>query len=212
MFVRILSVALLCLFVAQPAITAQEADPEIILIRNVRLVEREGQAEEEVVSILIKGDKLDVVTKDEIPAEQATHVFDAQQGVLLGKLHIGEPASFLILEEDPREKVEVLLDTKSYTRFAIYEGVILENSLPDSTAPEPRPRKAGWRAYTPPPMALPLSYLDEAKWNKWEGKYVSGIFLGVRRRGDPRVPVRCRRYVQPQEALGILGVRRDKRL
>ncbi len=94
---HIMLAALLCLSPAQPFLATQEEDPEIVLIRNVRLVEREGQAEEEVVSILIKDHKLEVVTKDEIPAEEATRVFDAQQGVLLGKLHIGEPASFLIL-------------------------------------------------------------------------------------------------------------------
>jgi phosphate-selective porin OprO/OprP len=171
--------ALLCLWLAQSSLIAQEADSEIILIRNVRLVERDGQSEEAVVSILIKDAKLDVVTKDEIPAEEATRVLDAQQGVLLGKLHVGELASFAILDKDPREDIDVLLDTKTHTLFAIYKGVIQKSTLPDSTAPEPKIKKSGWRAYTPPPMALPLSYLDESKWNRWERKYTSGIFLAV---------------------------------
>ncbi len=39
------------------------------------------------------------------------------------------------------------------------------------------PKRIGWRAYSPPPMALPLSYQDTTKWNRWETEYLSGIFL-----------------------------------
>ena len=74
------------LLLPQPCVLAQAKDTETILIRNVRLIDREGQDEDLVVSILIKNKKLDVVTKDKIPASEATVVVDAQNGVLLGKL------------------------------------------------------------------------------------------------------------------------------
>ena len=43
---------------------ADAAVPEMVLIRNVRLIDRDGKAEDVTVSILIKDKKLDVVTKD----------------------------------------------------------------------------------------------------------------------------------------------------
>ena len=44
---------------------------------------------------------------------------------------------------------------------------------------EEEEKQRGWLAYTPPPLALPLSYQDTAKWNRWESKYVSGIFVSA---------------------------------
>jgi phosphate-selective porin OprO/OprP len=43
--------------------------------------------------------------------------------------------------------------------------------------PEHEPVKAGWLAYTPPPLAVPLNYRDTSKWNRFETKYISGIFI-----------------------------------
>ena len=47
----------------------------------------------------------------------------------MGKLEIGEPANFLILDGDPRENFEIRLDTATYARFAIRDGVIARNRL-----------------------------------------------------------------------------------
>jgi phosphate-selective porin OprO/OprP len=179
-----LCLGILVLLILQPSLRVHAADPVKILIRNVLMIDREGETEDVVVQILITGGKLDVVTKDEISAEEATLAVDAQEGVLLGALHVGEPASFLILDQDPREDVEVLLDTKAHTRFAIHEGVILKNTLQQVADVEPEPtekpkKKSGWLAYSPPPLAMPLSYQDSTKWNKWETKYVSGLFLAA---------------------------------
>ena len=44
---------------------------------------------------------------------------------------------------------------------------------------EEEEKQRGWLAYTPPPLALPLSYQDTTKWNRWESKYVSGIFVSA---------------------------------
>ena len=36
-----------------------------------------------------------------------------------------------------------------------------------------------WRAYTAPPLAIPLDYHDTTKWNRWDTKYISGLFTGA---------------------------------
>jgi phosphate-selective porin OprO/OprP len=87
----------------------------------------------------------------------------------------------VILDQDPRENVDVLLDTKTHARFAIREGVIVKNELPAipvaaaGAATEPRL----WKAYTPPPIAVPIRYYDTRKWNKFESGPVSGLFIGA---------------------------------
>jgi phosphate-selective porin OprO/OprP len=167
------------LLAALACLLAQAGDGASLLIRNVRLIDRDDQTRDVVVSILIRNRELHVVTRDAIPASEATLVLDARNGVLLGKLHLGEPPSFLILDQDPRETVAVLLDTRTHARFAIHDGKILKNELREVTGAELEPPRRGWLAYTPPPLALPLSYRDESKWNRWEGRYVSGILVGA---------------------------------
>lgn len=160
---------------------AQIVDPQNVLIRNVYLIEGGDATKDTLVTLLIRDNKLEIVTKDEVPAEEAAMVVDARDGFLLGKLTIGETPSFIILNQDPREDFNVLLDTSFYTVFAVHDGRLFANNLfeveEEEALPEEETRQLGWRAYTPPPMALPLSYLDTTKWNRWETKYVSGIFL-----------------------------------
>jgi phosphate-selective porin OprO/OprP len=45
--------------------------------------------------------------------------------------------------------------------------------------PEDEPVQTGWLAYTPPPLAMPMNYADTSKWNRFESKWVSGIFSGA---------------------------------
>ena len=122
-------VLFLGLLLLQPCLFAQAKDADTILIRNVRLIDREGQDEDFVVSILIKNKKLDVVTKDRIPASEATVVVDAQNGILLGKMEPGGRPSFMIFDKDPRKNIEVLLDTKTYALFVVHDGEIIKNEL-----------------------------------------------------------------------------------
>ena len=92
---------------AQPA---QAPSPETALIRNVRLIDRSGEAGDVLVSLLIKK----------------------------GKLDLGQPPSFLILDRDPREDLDALLDTKTHARFAMRLGDIVKNDLPTISAPSAR--------------------------------------------------------------------------
>ncbi len=180
---RILCSALLLFWVAVLPLsaTAQSraaaATPETVLVRNVTLVDQKGEKEDTIVNILIRDSKLDVVTQEDIAVDTAKLALDAQKGVLLGKLVVGEPASFMILAGDPREDFQILLDTATYASFAIRDGVIVRNRLLRAFDVGDQPKRSGWLAYTPPPLALPTSYLDTSKWNRWETSYFSGIFV-----------------------------------
>jgi phosphate-selective porin OprO/OprP len=158
---------------------AKSATPETVLIRNVTLLKQEGQAEDVVVNILIRDNRLDMVTQDKIPADTAELALDAQKGVLLGQLNPGQPPSFMILDGDPRDDFQVLLDTATHARFAMKEGVIVRNRLPLALDIDEKPKRSGWLAYTPPPLALPTSYQDPTKWNRWETRFISGIFAAA---------------------------------
>ena len=109
---------------------ALAAEGESILIRNVHLVSPGNVSDGVLVSLLVQDGKLRLVTKEEIRATEATIAVDAEGGYVLGKLSVGEPASFLILDSDPREDVNALLDTASHVRFAIVQGEIVQNDLP----------------------------------------------------------------------------------
>lgn len=172
---------LLCATIFASLAHAQIVDPQNVLIRNVQLIEGGEKTEGISVNILIKDNKLEVVTKDEVPIEEAAMAVDARGGYLFGQLKIGETPSFIILNQDPRENFEVLLDTNLFTIFAVHEGRLFRNNLFEVAEEEieEKPQRLGWRAYSPPPMALPLSYQDTTKWNRWEAKYVSGIFIAA---------------------------------
>lgn len=167
---------------AEPTVPVQEK----LLVKHVRLIGRDGQVEDQIVNILIVDHKLQVVTIDEISEEDVTTIVDAHQGILLGNLEIGAIANFMILDEDPRGNINVLLDTKKYTYLAIAQGVVVLNRYVDLPSPEPplpaakAPKKGGWIAYTPPPTSLPLSYQKGEKlWNAWSNNYFNGIFIGA---------------------------------
>ena len=172
-------ILLLSTFAVAPA--ANAAEPERIIVSNARLVGRDAPAKDTTVNVLIVDGQLAVVTKDQLVVGPGDTAVDSSGGFLFGQLALGSRPSFVILDQDPRENVDVLLDTKTYARFAVREGVIVKNelqALPVSSADEePRPRR--WRAYTPPPIAVPIRYFDSRKWNKFETKPVSGLFIGA---------------------------------
>jgi phosphate-selective porin OprO/OprP len=165
-----------------PGLEAQpSATPDDILLRNVILIDPTGQTQDRSVNILIRAGKLNLVTEDKVPGDEAAQVIDAVNGFVLGKLVVGEPPNFMILSDDPRENFEVLLDTKTYANFAVHDGIVVRNRLseigPEAVADEPK--KSGWLAYTPPPMAVPLNYQDSSKWNRFDTRWVSGLVTGA---------------------------------
>lgn len=173
--------AALFLLVLLPGAYIHAADPFVVLIKNVFLLDPQGETDDVVVDILITDNELDVVTQDDIASEAAGIVLDAQSGFLLGSLNLGERPSFVILSEDPRGNLTVLMDTRPYVRLAVEEGTIIKNSLP-LVAAQPavaKRKRSGWLSYEPPPMAVPLDYRDKTRWNRFESKYVSGLITGA---------------------------------
>jgi phosphate-selective porin OprO/OprP len=169
---------LVCFLITPHYALGQAVDPQNVLIRNVQLIQGGEGTDGVSVNILIKDNKLEIITQDRVTIDDSMLAVDARNGYLLGQLKIGETPSFIILNQDPRENFEILLDTSFFTVFAVHNGRLIENNLievEEEAAEEPE--RSGWRAYAPPPMALPMSYLDTTKWNRWESKYVSGIFL-----------------------------------
>jgi len=172
---------LILIFVFCMSAQAQTIGPNRVLIRNVLLFDPAGLAEDKVVNILLRDNTLDVVTEDKLSRDDADMVVNAKQGILLGKLVLGEKPSFMVFSDDPRENFEVMMDTFTYSLFVVHDGVVVKNTLFDVVVHEPdeEPKKANWLAYTPPPFMVPLSYQDSSKWNQWEGKWISGIFTSA---------------------------------
>jgi len=161
---------------------ALEPEATTVLVKNAVLVDSDGGGGDQVVGLLIKNGRLKMVTRDPGPEEELDLVVDARQGIILGKLNVGELASFMILDEDPRVNFEALLDTQTHAVFVLKEGVIVRNRLmpaplePEATASE-KPKE--WFAYSVPPMALSTSYKNVGKWNRFRSKYVNATFLGI---------------------------------
>jgi len=166
------------LVISGPLRAEETGEAASLLIRNSTLVDPAGKVADRIVSMLIREGRLEIITEDPVPAAEALAVLDAKGGFIIGNLEIGAPPNFMILSADPRADFQVLLDTKTYASFAVHEGEVVKNRLPTVAEPVPEetPRRAGWLAYTPPPLMVPLNYRDTSKWNRFETKYVSGIF------------------------------------
>jgi phosphate-selective porin OprO/OprP len=170
---------LLCAAVAVPTV-AQATDAERIVVTNVQLNGRHTPLEDVRVNLLIVGGQLVVVSKDDLVIQPSDVAVDARSGFLLGKLALRARPTFLILDRDPREDFNVLLNTAPHVRFAIRDGMIVKNELPE-TPPSPSdatPKPRLWGAYQPPPLAVPLQYFDSRKWNKLDTIFISGLFTG----------------------------------
>jgi phosphate-selective porin OprO/OprP len=172
---------MLLLAISAVASFAQAAGGERIVITNAHLIGRDGASQDVGVNLLIVDGTLVVVTKDELAIEMGDTAVDANGGFLLGRLAIGDRPSLVVLDQDPREDVDVLLDTKTHARFAIRDGEIVKNELPvvPPSSAEDVQKRLLWKAYTPPPIAVPIRYYDSRKWNKFETKPVSGLFIGA---------------------------------
>ena len=153
-------------------------DMQKIMIRNVTVIDQTGKTEDVVISMLIDQKKLELVSQDKIAMTEADIAFDANGGFILGKLEVGSRAAFIILDQDPRINVDVLLDTKSFAVFAVSKGEVVLNKLMriDVDAQE---QISTWQSYAPPAVALPLSYQNKRKWNVIRTKPITAIFGGA---------------------------------
>jgi phosphate-selective porin OprO/OprP len=180
---KLLRVFLCASLVLATAVHAQIVDPQNVLIKNVYLVAGGDATEGIAVNLLITDNVLEIVTKDEVPIEEAAMAVDARGGFLFGQLKVGETPSFIVLNQDPRDNFDVLLDTDFYTIFAVHDGRLFRNNLfevqEEELVEEAEKTRASWLAYTPPPMMLPLNYGDSSKWNQWETENTTGMFIAA---------------------------------
>jgi phosphate-selective porin OprO/OprP len=160
-------------------VVAQVIDPQNIVIKNVYIA-TEG-AEDVPVNLLIRDNKLELLSKDEIPIPDGYVALDAVGGFLIGNLVLGEPPNFIILDADPRIDMEVFLDTKGRAVYAVYNGELRKNTLQYATSDilVAKPEHTAWHAYTPPPVALPTHYGDSAPWNHWTTANTNNVFFAV---------------------------------
>jgi len=151
-----------------------------IVITNVQLIGRDVPSQDVAVNLLIVDGKLVVVTKDKLVIEPGDTAVDASGGFLLGTLILGQSPGFVILDRDPRQG-DVLLDTGAHVRFAIRDGAIVKNELPEAppSPPGATPKLRAWTAYSAPPVAVPIRYYDTRKWNKFETKPITALFTGA---------------------------------
>jgi len=160
---------------------AQVIDPQNVVIRDVYVAAAE--AEDIAINLLIRDNKLELASRDEIPTPEGFVALDGNGGYLIGNIKLGEAPSFIILNGDPRKDFDVLLDTDKHAVFALHQGELHKNTLLYAAGtleePEEEPEPRGWLAYTPPPMALPTNYGDASKWNQWKTENTTGIFLAA---------------------------------
>ena len=152
-----------------------------VLIFRARLIGRLDPTADQEVNLLVEGGRLVVITQSPLVVRSGDVAVDAEGGFLLGQLALGGQPTFVILDEDPREDFDVLLNTQRHIRFAMEGGTPVRNDLPEAseemTAGSARTRT--WTSYVPPPMAVPLRYYDARKWNRFTTGPISGLLTGA---------------------------------
>ncbi|MGB0937344.1 MAG: OprO/OprP family phosphate-selective porin [Colwellia sp.] len=162
--------------------------PEVeqqIVIYNVTFVDPENKGQNTTANLVIKNKRFDLVTQDDVEVVTTDIIFDAQNGYVLGSLVVDEIANFMILDTDPHQDIEALLDTKKHVLLAISNGVIVRNNLKKESnlsaldkEQKQKNKRVGWLAYTPPPIVLPTNYKD-ADWIKFDNDYFSTLLIGA---------------------------------
>ncbi len=177
---------LFCIFLAFTpwCLSAQSQTPQLpgdsTIVHNVFMLSQTDTADLKV-SVVIVGGRLELVTTDDISSVPGSEVYNGREGFLMGRIEIGQPANFVVLSENPRENFNIFLNSREYIVFAMESGRIVSNQLRSERmdAEETRIRRLTWTAYNPPPMAVPFNYYSSRKWNKFNTKYVSGLFNGI---------------------------------
>ncbi len=173
--------ALMWLCAISVATPAEQTRLDDVLIRGVQIISPADPSESELATLRIRNGELKLVTKDNVVADDSESTFDANGGYLLGKLEIGAPPTFIILDENPVSNVAVLADTGPHVVFAVDNGMLLENKLVqvvDEDAEAGTSNNDRWLAYDPPPFALPNS-ISARKWNTWQGRWVNGLLISA---------------------------------
>jgi len=174
--------------ISQAHESAEQAPDKIvqkIVIQNVTFVDPDNDGKSTTANLVITNKLFDFVSQNDIEVTHRDIIFDAQNGFILGSLESGKIANFIILDADPHNDVEALLDTKKHILLAIHNGVIIRNNLKQESnisafaeQQRTKTKRAGWLSYTPPPIVLPSNYKD-ADWIKFDNDYFSSILIGA---------------------------------
>lgn len=113
----------------QSGTATQGKSTDSLLIKHVYLISREDTLGDINVNILIINSSLQLVTKDDVSFGPNVKTLDGANGFLMGNVALGEPPSFVILDENPRENFDIFLNTRAHIRFAIEKGIIAINEL-----------------------------------------------------------------------------------
>ncbi len=173
--IRVLALSLL-LLTAIPSLVAAAELPEMI-IRNVLIIDPGNKTDATLVNIRIFKGRVALVSEDRIHAAEGVRVEDAENGYLLGDLEVGLPPQFLIVDKNPVENFEVLLDTPAHTTFAINGDQIVKDALSVSLEDETPDQIVGpWISYNPPPVHFDDTFEFDEKWNAWDNEYYTALF------------------------------------
>ncbi len=173
----LLFLALTSSFADELPVTGPVSD---LVIKNVYLVGRDGGEKQVLVNLLILDGKLRIITENAIPPGRVKTTVDGEEGYIYGTLEIDGAPQLVVLDQDPRADVLVLLDTAKHSRFALKGGDILLNKLPTVIEQETvELNTRGWQAYSLPPIAVPLQYFDTREWSRFDTKYTAGLFTGA---------------------------------
>lgn len=154
------------------------ASAQDIILRNVTIPDTQVDGEDVAVSIVISGGVLELISQEIDLDEENYLIYNAERGILLGQLEIGNAPSFLILNGDPREDFDILLDTFTYATFAIERGTVRRNNLRADFARSEN-RRTGWISYSAPPVSLPVALRNARRWNHWDNDITTGLLSGA---------------------------------
>ena len=173
--------ALVLLLAAASAGAAADDTTSDMIIRQVRILESGAPSDAPLVNIQIIDGRIELVSEDDIPVEDRSIVTEANGSFLIGRVGIGSVADFVILDTNPAENIDVLVDSRPHVEFAIIDGLIVKNVLDISvTHEEPaEPVRNQWISYTPPPFAFSTSVDAEKKWNAFDSKYFNGLVVSA---------------------------------
>ena len=96
--------AVLVLALSAIAQVAHAADAERVLVMNAHLISRAAPKADVRVNLLVVDGRLAVVTKDVLVVRPGDVAVDASGGFLFGELILGQRPSFMILDQDPRDR------------------------------------------------------------------------------------------------------------
>jgi phosphate-selective porin OprO/OprP len=148
-----------------------------MIIRNVLIMEPGSESGHALVNIQIRNGLVTAVSEDRIPAALGVRVEDAELGYLRGNVEVGSPPQFIILDDNPDENFEVLLDTPAHTIFAIDgDRIVTDNLQVSLELDEPSELTTQWISHNPPTVARSENFDFDERWNAVDGKYASMVF------------------------------------